>query len=218
MNASEAGRRLAARHASLGATQDVSLAVDRGQSLLNFSEVTYDGDWSLRSALCRLAQPEPVRVGRILQSIRRLEVVLHHAQQALERHAASCTRPTASLVAALDARSDESTATYPDVRAADLARLVQSGLDAAELLSGYVAVDGIDPLSDEERVAVPLLAVAARFEELADLLTSWADQGPANRPNKAFDEACDEIETSLDELEVPHESGRPPRGSRSRRS
>ncbi len=216
MKADEAGRVLAERHRSL-AGEASRVVVDRATSLLNFSEVTYEGDWSLRSALCRLAQPEPARVGRVLESIRRLEVVLHHAQQPLERNGAHCLRPTGALTTSLDEPSVEAE-TVPDVRTADLARLVESGFEVEPLLSGYEAAEGVESLSSEERVAVPLLAIAVRFEDLAATLTSWADQGPGNRPVTAFDEACDEIEARLEQLGVPRETGGPPRGGRSRRS
>ncbi len=218
MNDSEAGRLLAERHKALAPRGGARVAADRSRSLLNFSEVAYDDDWSLRSALCRLAQPEPVRVGRVLESTRRLEVVLHHAQRALERHGAYCLRPASRLAGAVIDPPPEASGHYPGVRTADLARMVESGFAADSLVSSYAAVEGIEPLGEEERVAIPLLGVAVRFEDLAATLTAWAAQGSTNRPVEAFDQACDEIESRLDALGVPRETGGPPRRGRSRRS
>jgi hypothetical protein len=42
-----------------------------------FAERPRAGDWSLRSALCRYAQPEPHRVGQVLELVRRVEAALH---------------------------------------------------------------------------------------------------------------------------------------------
>lgn len=53
--------------------------------LLDVAEVPRVEGWSLRSALVRYAQPEPVRAGRLLQNVRRLEAALAPSRSALER-------------------------------------------------------------------------------------------------------------------------------------
>ena len=54
--------------------------------LLDVAERSRVGDWSLRSALVRYAQAEPVRVGRVLDVVRRLEAGLKPHLKALEKH------------------------------------------------------------------------------------------------------------------------------------
>lgn len=45
--------------------------------LVDFAERLRVGDWSLRSALCRYAQPQPQRVSDVLDCVRRIEAALH---------------------------------------------------------------------------------------------------------------------------------------------
>ena len=53
--------------------------------LLDVAERSRVGDWSLRSALVRYAQGEPMRVSRVLDVVRRLEAGLKPHLKALER-------------------------------------------------------------------------------------------------------------------------------------
>jgi hypothetical protein len=46
-------------------------------ALVAYEERPRVGDWSLRSALCRYAQPEPVRVSEVLELVRRIEFAAH---------------------------------------------------------------------------------------------------------------------------------------------
>lgn len=46
-------------------------------ALVDYAERSRDGDWSLRSALVRYAQPEPQRVSQVLELVRRLDFALH---------------------------------------------------------------------------------------------------------------------------------------------
>jgi len=208
MDGVQAGRALAERHAA--DSGDDRISVDRGRSLLNFSEVTGVGDWSLRSALSRMAQPEPVRVGRVLESVRRLDAVLHHFRSTLEQQAAICERP---------ADDSGTTERYPDVRTADIARLAADGFDVDSVLTGYTQEDVmLHPVSDDERAALPVLVAAVQFERLSTALNGWAHQGPGDEPIELFDQACDDIEALLDQLGVPKETGPPGAGGRSRPS
>lgn len=63
--------------------------------LVDVAECARVGDWSLRSALCRYAQPEPVRVGQVLEVVRRTEF-------ALARHAKRLATAGPALWAALE--------------------------------------------------------------------------------------------------------------------
>ncbi len=54
--------------------------------LLDYSERSRDDDWSLRSALCRYAQPEPQRVSDVLTHVRRIEYALHPHLKAVATH------------------------------------------------------------------------------------------------------------------------------------
>ena len=50
--------------------------------LIDFAERSRVGDWSLRSALCRYAQPQPQRVSTVLDLVRRIDFALHpHAKR-----------------------------------------------------------------------------------------------------------------------------------------
>ena len=54
--------------------------------LLDYGERSRDDDWSLRSALCRFAQPEPQRVSDVLTLVRRIEFGLHPHLTAVAQH------------------------------------------------------------------------------------------------------------------------------------
>jgi hypothetical protein len=45
--------------------------------LVDYAERSRQGDWSLRSALCRYAQPQPKRVSEVLELVRRIEAGVH---------------------------------------------------------------------------------------------------------------------------------------------
>ena len=53
--------------------------------LVDFSERPRVDDWSLRAALVRYAQREPVRVGALLEQVRRIEFALHPEAKRLEK-------------------------------------------------------------------------------------------------------------------------------------
>ncbi len=51
-------------------------------ALVDYAERSREGDWSLRSALVRYAQPEPQRVSQVLELVRRIDFALHpHAKR-----------------------------------------------------------------------------------------------------------------------------------------
>jgi hypothetical protein len=53
--------------------------------LVDFAERPRVGDWSLRSALVRYAQGQPVRVSRVLEQVRRIEFALRPHGKLLNR-------------------------------------------------------------------------------------------------------------------------------------
>ncbi len=57
--------------------------------LLDFAERPRVGDWSLRSALTRYAQPQPQRVSDVLELVRWLEFALRPQLKAVERDGAA---------------------------------------------------------------------------------------------------------------------------------
>jgi hypothetical protein len=59
------------------------------QRQLDFAERSREGDWSLRSALVRYAQPEPERASAVLSLVRRIEWALHQHADLLRREGAA---------------------------------------------------------------------------------------------------------------------------------
>lgn len=204
--ARRAGRLLAQRHASSPAEPDRTI------SLINHAESPRTGDWSLRSAMVRLALPEPMLVVDIATLVRRLDAVLHTAIGQLEKHTVVSDRAIS-----LDHVADDHDAwtvdgpvdPYPDVRIADIARLTAVAGDA--VIDGYVEVA---ELTEIEQRALPLLGVAVVFDGLADTLTGWALVAPAAPPVDEISSACREVQHWLDELGVPVEEAPPGRGRR----
>ena len=213
--AQAAGRLLAERHLGVAAADP-----EPAGSLVNYAESSRAGDWSLRSALVRLAQPEPARVAGVLELVRRLDAVLHHLARPLERHTVVCDR-SLTLGAITEEASGWQLADpgepYPDTRVAELVRLATAaGPDGDQVLDAYL---GEVDLAIEEQQALPLLAVAAEFDGLADQLAAWAPTAPAAPPVEEVDRVCAGVLAHLDALGVPREEGPPPgaRGGRPRR-
>lgn len=201
--AAAAGRRLAERHAS------GSVNPEPAGSLLNYAESPRAGDWTLRSAMTRLAQPEPTLVDRIATLVRRLDAVLHAVARPLEKGTVTCDR--ALTLASVDGAPVDP---YPDTRTADLARLIaDADADGGAVLDAYAAAT---ELTTVERRALPLLEVALAFDELAESLVAWAQVAPAPAPVDLVETTCATVEARLDELGVPAEGDQPPRGARRR--
>jgi hypothetical protein len=201
MDDEELGRRLADRHRD-------EAELDPACSVLNYAEASYEGDWTLRSALMRLAQPHPVRVGSVLELARRLDGPLHQVRRVLERHVAVCDRALS-----IDSLIGPPIRPCGDIRTADLARLMVAGHDRTELLAGY---EQQAALEEEERRALPLLALAVKFEHLAETVAAWGLVGPEDPPVEVVDRFVETAGAELDELGVPVETGPPPGMNRSR--
>ena len=59
--------------------------MDAAHLLIDYAEAERAGGWSLRSALVRYAQPEPVRAGAVLELIRRLDAALAPHRSKIEK-------------------------------------------------------------------------------------------------------------------------------------
>ncbi len=199
------GRLLAERHAANPAEPTLS-------GLLDYEERPRTGDWGLRSALVRYAQPEPARAGELLQLVRRLNATLHTARRVLEPTTVKCDHAL-TLVGAVESDDGplvDPVAPYADIRIADLARLARDAPDDFDaVVDGYAEQA---PLDEAESRALPLAMVALEFDVLADTLVAWALTAPATPPNEAVDATIAVVADRLDELGVPEETGPPPRG------
>jgi hypothetical protein len=109
--------------------------------LVEFAERPRTDDWSLRAALTRYAQPQPQRVGDLLELVRRIEFVLRPQFKALEK---AGTEPSPALASLFDA-------------AAEVDRL-------GELLAAWAA----DPSKErpDEAVDAVIADVTRRLDEL----------------------------------------------------
>ena len=156
-HAREAGRQLAARHLAGGPVD-----ADPVVTLLNYAEMGRTGDWSLRSAMVRLALPEPMIVVEIATLVRRLDTVLHHVATPLAKQTVVCDRALG-----LGFIDGDPVDPYPDTRGADVARLAAgAGAEGHAVVEAYLAEV---ELTQEEQIALPLLGVALEFDGLAQL-------------------------------------------------
>lgn len=195
-----AARILAERHAE-PATPEPE------RSILNLAESPRADDWSLRAALVRLAQPEPVRAGAVLEIVRRCQGALQPLTRALERHIV-WTEPalapgsvTGSAVGGW--MLADGGGRRADIRLVDLARL--AGGDATALDLTAEAYGAAAPLDPEEWAALGLVAVAVAIDGLADDLSQWAVTAAGPPPLSAVDTVCRRLAPELDRLGVPRE-------------
>lgn len=186
-----------------------------GHRLVDYAESSRTGDWSLRSALVRFAQPEPTRAGAVLELIRRTDGALKPHRRRLEAAAA----PTHPGLAPdlfeddggqLAVRGDAERVL--DAPAADLARAVLRLPDGDSVVAAYADASGEDPTFD----AVPLLVVALELDAVADQLVAWACVHDGPPPVDVVDERAAAAFSRLAALDVPRETGgRPPARGRS---
>ncbi len=216
-NPVSAGQALAARHRRRAEPDSTS-------SVLNYAESPRLNDWTLRSALVRLAQPEPTRAGAVLELVRRCDAALHPMIRSFEAETVLCDRhltmdsltdedPAESASGDAGAGGDGDAGTpgrYPDARVVDLARLA---LDMPDEIGAVVDTYGEETeLSEEERLALPLVEVALKLDALGDLLADWAGGvGGQPAPLEQLDRICADTFARLEDIGVPREQG-PPRG------
>lgn len=120
--------------------------------LLDFAERPREGDWSLRAALTRYAQPEPERVGNLLEVVRRVEAAVRPHLKAIERDGAR-------LWAALDGESRPDGGDDPAVGLLH----VMAELDA---VGDELAAWAVDPTTRDRPDAAVDAAVASLGEQL----------------------------------------------------
>lgn len=164
-----AGRQLGERHAH-------DEVADDDPSLLNYAESPRAGDWTLRSALVRLAQPEPVRAGAVLELVRRLDAALQSVRDAaraveIARLAAEPSKLAAVVQGyeSVCALSDEERAVLPLLLVA--VELDQLAGVLAEWANGRKTGPPVDVID------ATVKAVFARLEELG----VPQEQEPPNR-------------------------------------
>lgn len=117
--------------------------------LLDVAERPRAGGWSLRSALVRYAQSNPVRVSQVMEHVRRIEAALHpHAKLLVADGPALCA------AASSGAPDDDS----PDARVVGLLR--------ASLVLDEVA-DALAVWADDRSTDRPDAAVDAAVAEVA---------------------------------------------------
>ncbi|MCO8126520.1 hypothetical protein NHL50_04815 [Acidimicrobiia bacterium EGI L10123] len=186
-----------------------------GHRLVDYAESSRTGDWSLRSALVRFAQPEPTRAGAVLELIRRTDGALKPHRRRLEA-AAAPTHPGLAPDLFEDdggqlAVRDDAERVL-DAPAADLARAVLRLPDGDSVVAAYADTAGEDPTFD----AVPLLVVALELDAVADELVAWARVHDGPPPVDVVDERAAAAFSRLAALGVPRETGgRPPARGRS---
>lgn len=185
-----------------------------GPHLVDYAESSRVGDWSLRSALVRFAQPEPTRASAVLELIRRTDGALKPHRRRLESTAVptSPTLDATSFAADGDAVSIAADGRVLDARAADLARVAARVPDGDAVVAAYAGAEGVPA---EELAAVPLLVVALGLDALGDALAAWADVHDGPAPVDLVDRVAADVFRQLGELGVPRETA-PPRGARSR--
>lgn len=190
-----------ARLAAALATLHRSDTARDGPTLIDFAESPRDDDWTLRSALVRLAQPEPVRAGAVLELIRRTDAALAPHRRLLE----SDPVPTAPWLSP-DAPDpgDASRSPVWDARSTDLARVSARFPGGDAVVAAYADAEGLD---EPERSLVPLLGAAVDLDELAEELTAWARDRTGPPPVRALDAIAERVFERLAGLGVPRESG-----------
>jgi hypothetical protein len=177
-----------------------------GPRLVDYAESSREGDWSLRSALVRVAQPEPERAGAVLALIRRTDGALKPHRRRLER-AAVPSHPAIGLAA--DLPGDDLPATVADARSADLARALVRLPDGERVVDAYGSTEALD---DVELEVVRLLAVAVELDALAEALVAWAITRDGPPPVDALEQHGAAAHQRLETLGVPAETEPPRRG------
>lgn len=201
--ARDAGRRLAERHLANPASAEPA------GSLVNYAELRRADDWTLRSALVRLAQSQPELVAALMIRVRRLDTALAAVARPLQQHTVVCDRS----ITIDDVERDPIDA-YPDSRVADLVRVAASAdEDGHAVVEAYLTTAD---LTEPERAALPLLEIALAFDRLAEELVAWARIAPAPAPVESVRATIRTTQQRLDELGVPVEQ--PRSGRRTRRS
>jgi hypothetical protein len=121
--------------------------------LVDFSERSRVGDWSLRSALCRYAQPQPKRVSEVLEVVRRIEAALQPQAKRLVKDGLALW----SSLESGDVPADDAQLVGVLGAARELDRLGDTMADWAEARHGKHPEDEVDATTAD---------VARRLDEL----------------------------------------------------
>ncbi len=180
-----------------------------GPRLIDYAESPRVDDWTLRSALVRVAQPEPVRAGAVLELLRRTDGALAPHRRRLDRDLVP-TLPTLTPEAPDPGRAPVEDRVW-DARTADLARVSVRFAGGDEVVAAYAAAEGLD---DDEAALVPLLRPAVELDSLADVLAAWAAERPGPPPVERIDRSCSAVYSMLAAAGVPREDSRGLKGGR----
>ncbi len=214
-----------------------------GQSLGELSERSRRSGWTLRSALVRYAQPEPLRAAAVMELVRRAEGAVRSTGDALSAHPVAAL-PGLSPAAVESDGGDWSLPiappTHTEARIVEVARMIgpdlpdlltagpdpgptkgpdldpgpmPDRLDRDDVVEGYGSVTPLDP---DERHLLPILEAVLGLDRLGDELADWALVAPTPAPVDRWDLICRHLDRRFDELGVVRESG-PPGPGRGRR-
>ncbi len=158
--------------------------VDEENSILNYAEAPREKDWTLRSALVRLAQPHPLRSEAVLQLVRRLDAAIKPMVRSLQQHGVTSQR---SIPGGAQNISDT--------------RLVDVVSDSDVLAAYRERIE----LNDAEQASVQLVRLALQMDELADRLATWAAAGSSDPPLAEIDHTCARVLKAMNDGGVPEE-------------
>lgn len=158
--------------------------VDEQNSILNYAEAPRNGNWTLRSALVRLAQPHPLRSEAVLQLVRRLDAAIKPMMRPLQQHGVQSRR-------SIPRGADQ----IADIRLVDL-------VSDPEVLAAYREMVELD---EAELASVHLVRLAVDLDELANTLAAWAATGLGDPPVAEIDSTCARVLESMNTSAVPEE-------------
>jgi len=130
--------------------------------LIDFAERPRVRDWSLRAALVRYAQPEPERVNRILELVRRIEWALRPHRKAIERAGQEIWD---ALQARQGPRGEDADQAGPYAEVVALLHMTSELDRLGDILAGWA----VDLVGERPNAAVDAVteAVARRLDELS---------------------------------------------------
>ena len=111
--------------------------------VIDFAERSRVGDWSLRSALVRYAEGQPLRVSRLIEQVRRAEVAFHALGKVLEKRGTELW----PLVDATDVPPDDARVVDLIRAAIELDRLGDTMATWAEDRTGPRPDDAVDAVT-----------------------------------------------------------------------
>lgn len=130
-------------------------------ALVDLAERSRTDDWSLRSALCRYAQPEPARAAAVLGLVRRWDAAVHDHLDVLRRDGARL------LAAAREAGGADADTTDADTTDEEVVALLRVGGDLdrlGDVVAGWARDrHGTDPGDEVDATVDRVAAELARL-------------------------------------------------------